>query len=251
MSRVFGSARLAAVLALLGGSATACSGAEEETCEIATADMSAVALVIDSGLDIRAAVDFELGDRRGRGAPLRLCDTDRLTINGSTPTEIDKADRIEYSVTLEPDAERSFSFVLDREAQGDRVTFDVQLPDALEFLSPMDGDPIPVADAQQVQWEPPLADGVIEVGMTEALGGGQCLVADTDGHTYEDLGGVQVPDTGLWDIPAGVLRSESLDPCATTYSLTRLASGDYPTDFERGGRVEARVERYQDVLIVP
>jgi len=251
MSLVFGSTRLVAVLALCSGWAIACSGEEEDTCEIATADISAVALVIDSGMDIRAAVDFELGDRRGRGSPLRLCDTDRLTINGSTPTEIDKADRIEHALTLEPDAERSFTFVLDREAQEDRITFDVELPDALEFLSPMDGDPITVGDAQQVQWEPAVADGIIELGMTEALGGGQCLVAEAEGHTYEDLGGIQVPDTGQWDIPAGALASESLDPCATTYSLTRLASGTYPAAFERGGRVEARVERYQDVLIVP
>ena len=219
--------------------------------------MSAVALVVDSGLDIRAAVDFELGDRRGRGSPLRLCDTDRLTINGQSPAEIDKANRIEYSISVEVEVEadvepeRRFSFVLDREAQGDRIAFEVELPAALEILVPMDGDTIAVGQPQQIEWEPPVVDGVVELSMREDLGGDECLVTTTDGHTYEDLGGVLVPDTGQWPISAGTLQTNSPEPCDATYTLTRLVRGDYPEGFERGGRIEARVERYRDVVIAP
>lgn len=236
------------VLAL--GIGPGCGANDGETCEIATDEISTVALVIDSGLDIRAAVDFEQGDRRGRGAPLRLCDTDLLTINGDTPAAIEKASRVEYSVTLPSDGDRRFDFVLERESE--TITFAIDLPSAFEILAPMDGDELQIGQAQPIEWEPPVDDqSTIQIGLSEALGGGQCLETTEPEAAYEGLGGVPVPDTGQWEVKADELRSDSPSACAATYTLTRLALGDYPAQFERGGRVEARVERYRQIQIVP
>ena len=88
------------------GLGAGCGGTDGDSCEVSTDQMSAVAVVIDSGWDIRAAIDFEEGDRRGRGTPLRLCDSDALTIDGRRADPIDKADRIEYARTLDADADR-------------------------------------------------------------------------------------------------------------------------------------------------
>jgi len=252
LARVRGSAGLGlAGLGLAAVVALGCSASDEETCEIVSEEMSAVALVIDSGFDIRVSVDFELGDRRGQGEPLRLCDSDRLTINGRTPTEIGKASRIEYAIDLEADGERSFAFVLEREDQEERIAFDIELPAPLEFLEPTGEEPVSVGEGQTVQWEPAVEGETIELSMSEALGGYECLESDTPGHDYERLGGVRVPDTGQWEIPAGAVGTDSPQPCMATYTLTRITRGSYPEQLERGGRVEARVERYRDVTIIP
>lgn len=240
--------------------ALGCNALDDETCEIATADISMVAQVIDSGLDIRATVDFERGDRRGAGAPLRLCDTDRLTINGMSPEAIDKASRVEYAVGFAADAERRFDFVLARQDQEERVTFSVDLPAAFEITAPAPAAELSFDQAQVVEWAPPAtADDTILVGLREELGGGQCIAppidpADPDPETespYEERDGVPVPDTGQWTVLAGELVTAVTEPCAVTYALTRLNLGDYPANFERGGRIEARVERYLDVIANP
>ncbi len=236
---------------LLAIAGAGCGGTELQTCEVATEDISAVALVIDSGRDIRAAVDFEQGDRRGRGAPLYLCETDRLTVNGQRTTEIDKASRVEYALSLPAESERSFRFELLREDEGDRITFDVELPAALEILTPMEYDPVAVEQDQLIEWEPAVEGSTLQVEMSEDLGGNQCVIAEGEGHTYEQGGGVQVDDTGQWTIPAGTLQTDSPEPCVARYTLTRVARGDYPTVLQRGGRVEARVERYREVIITP
>jgi hypothetical protein len=229
----------------------ACTGDESESCEIATEDISAVALVVDSGWDIRATIDFEAGDRRGRNSPLRLCDTDELTINGDVPDVIDKADRVEYAVSLPAESDRSFTFELDREAQGDRITFEVELPPAFQLTAPMSGDVIDFSQEQVLQWEPTVDDGSMRVGLGEAIGGGECLVATTDGHTYEAAAGVTVPDSGQWTIPAGVVGSEATEACTLTYTLSRVLLAPYPEVLEDSGRVEARTERYVDVVVQP
>jgi hypothetical protein len=233
---------------VLGGG---CSAGQGDSCEISTEEISAVSLIIDSGMDIRVAIDFEQGDRRGQGSSLRLCDADLLTINGQEPTEIVKASRIEYSLTVGPDADRSFAIVLDRQDQGDRIAFSAQLPVAFEILLPMDGDPLTLGQEQVVEWEPGVTDGTMHVGLAEELGAGQCLIAEQEGHTYEQLGGLGVPDTGRLTIIPNALKSMSNEPCAATYTLTRLVQGDYPEGLQRGGRVEARVERYRVVEVVP
>ena len=230
---------------------SACAGDESESCEIATEDISAVALVVDSGWDVRATIDFEAGDRRGRNSPLRLCDTDKLTINGEAPDEIDKADRFEYALSLPADGERSFVFELDRTSEGDHVTFEVDLPPAFQVTAPMDGAVIDFSQDQVLQWEPALEGGSMRVGLGEVVGGGECLVATTEGHTYEAAGGVTVEDKGQWTIPAGVVGSESTVACTLTYTLSRVALAPYPPALEGSGRVEARTERYVDVVIEP
>lgn len=243
-----GWARALAAVAFAAGLG-ACAGDEGETCEIATEDISAVALVVDSGWDIRAAIDFEAGDRRGRNTPLRLCDSDRLTINGNEPDELVKADLVEYAISLPADGVRRFAFVLDRDAEGDRIAFEVELPPPFEIVAPMDGDTIDLAQDQVLRWEPALEGGSMRVGLGEEIGGGECLVATTDGHTYESAGGVTVDDTGEWTIPAGVVGSESPRSCTATYTLSRVLLAPYPEALEGTGRVEARTERYVDVVV--
>jgi hypothetical protein len=234
---------------VLGLGLAGCEGSEGDTCEVATADVSAVALVVDSGWDIRAAIDFEAGDRRGRNSPLRLCDSDRLTINGDEPLVIEKADRIEYALSLPADGVRRFEFVLDRASEGDRIELQVELPPPFEILAPMAGAVIDPAQAQVIEWAPPLEGGAMAVEIGEEIGGGECLVATTPGHTYEAAGGVRVDDTGQWTIPAGALSSPSTLPCTLTYTLARVELARYPAALQASGRVEARTERYVDVEV--
>ena len=239
---------LAAGTSMLAAGLGACTGDEGETCEVATEDISVVALVVDSGWDIRAAIDFEAGDRRGRNAPLRLCDTDALVINDRIPDVIVKSDRVEYAISLPPDGARSFTFELDREAEGDRVVFEVELPPAFEITAPMDGDAIDYGQEQVLQWEPALEGGTMHVGLGEVIGGGECLAAHSEGHTYEAAGGVQVDDTGQWTIPAGAVSSMSPESCTLTYTLSRVLLAPYPDAFEASGRIESRTVRYVDVM---
>lgn len=236
---------LVGVLGLAG-----CTASDGNTCDVATADISAVALVVDSGWDIRAAIDFEAGDRRGGSSPLRLCDSDRLTINGTVPDAIAKADSIEYAVSLPADGARSFELVLDREADGDRVVFSVELPPAFEVVAPEDGAVVDFAQDQVLQWEPPVADGSLRVELGERIGAGECLTAMTEGHTYEAAGGVTVPDDGQWTIPAGSVASMATEDCTLTYTLSRVLLAPYPEAFEGSGRLEARTERYLDVVVL-
>lgn len=238
-------------LSIMAGTGLAgCGGTDGETCEIATGDISAVALVVDSGWDIRASIDFEAGDRRGGNSPLRLCDSDELTINGEAPEVIGKADRVEYSLSLPPDGARSFRFELDREAEGDHLTFAVDLPPAFELLAPMDGEAIDFSQEQVLQWEPALADGSMQVGLGEAIGAGECLVTTTEGHTYEMAGGITVADSGQWTIPANAVASMGEADCTVSYSLSRVVLAPYPAKLERSGRVEGRTERYVDVVVL-
>lgn len=245
--------RLATALLVfgLGPQSIGCGGTEGETCDVATSEISAVALVIDSGWDIRATIDFENGDRRGRNAPLALCSSDRLTINGMEPTQTNKADRVEYSLSLPADDTRSFRYELTRDAQGGKVTFEVELPPAFEVVTPMDGDPVDFGQAQVLTWEPPLEGASMRVALGESIGADECLLTNTEGHTYETAAGVTVPDAGQWTIPAGAVMSVGDQNCTVTYTLSRVELGTYPTALHRSGRIEARTERYVDVVVLP
>ena len=248
----FGRCTLFALALLVGGG---CAGEDGKTCEVPTNEISAVALVVDSGWDIRATIDFERGDRRGAGAPLRLCDTDVLTIDGEDPIETDKASSVEYSLSLPADAERSVRFTLVRQALGDRLDLDIELPPAFEILAPMDGDEVVLEQSPVVQWEPPLADGTMRMRVGEPLGGGQCLGwidPDTGAPMpapYEEPGGVQVDDDGEHGLTD--LRLQGPEPCDLTLVLARVVLGAYPASLTSGGRVEGRAERYVDVRAVP
>jgi hypothetical protein len=242
-----GLAGLAVIVLALG--LAGCGGTEGETCDIPTESISAVVLVIDSGWDIRATIDFEAGDRRGRNAPLRLCDSDVLEINGEAPQVIVKADRVEHSLSLPADGARSFRFELDRQAEGHQVTLTAELPPAFQVLAPMDGDEIDFSQEQVLQWEPALEGGSLQVGLGEAIGAGECLVTMSEGHTYEVAGGVTVEDRGQWTIPAGAVASMGEASCMVAYTLSRVTLAPYPSALERSGRVEARTERYVDVFV--
>lgn len=230
----------------------ACQTTAGESCDIGTSEISAVALVVDSGTDLRATIDFELGNRLGMTVPLRLCETDQLTINGQTTVELTKASRTEYTLALPIDGARAFTFTLDRQAVGEVIEFDAALPDAFELTAPMDGDALTLGGDQIVQWEPPLPDATFVVGLEETLGQGPCL--ETEGNSaidYFDRGGLQVPDNGQWTIAgADFSATTPARPCDLRVRLTRLSLGDYPTEMRSGGRIEARVERYVDVTTV-
>ncbi len=236
----------------------ACGAGEDETCEVPTEQMSAVAVVIDSGYDIRATIDFEAGDRRGRSAPLALCDSDVLTINGRSPSEITKANRIEYALGFEADAARRFRFELVREDQGERVTLDLTLPPPFEVINPVDGQQLPRDEELRLEWQPPDPGRVIQIELGEELGQGACLLTEDPAHEYKRQGGVQVPDRGDWTIPAGAITEGpgqaggagtggTDGTCPVTYLLSRVSLGEYPTTLQQGGRLEGRVERYVDV----
>lgn len=243
------------VLALAVGSvvgSVGCRGNEDQTCEVPTEEISVVALVVDSGLDIRATIDFERGDRRGTGAPLELCDlSDVLTINGQSTEEIVKASRIEHSISLPADAARTVRFLLERQSFGDQIDLQIELPPAFEVLAPMDGDGVALQAQPAVEWEPAQADGTMRVRLIEPLGGGQCVQSTVEGEVppYKEAAGVQTPDVGTHTIEG--MRLASPEPCDVTLELARVVLGDYPASLNSGGRVEARVERRVDVQAVP
>ena len=150
---------LAAGLAMALAAGLGCAADDGETCEIATEDISAVALVVDSGWDVRATIDFEAGDRRGANSPLRLCPTDQLTINDQDPVVTEKSDRIEYALSLPSDGARDFDFVLDRNAGEERIEMSIELPPPFEILSPMQDDIFEIPAEHIIEWEPPEDGG--------------------------------------------------------------------------------------------
>ncbi|MEM7156156.1 MAG: hypothetical protein AAF799_25100 [Myxococcota bacterium] len=233
-----------ACLALVA--ALGCTATENETCELTSDQLSVVAEVVDSGWDIRASIDFESGDRQGTNSPVRLCATDILTINGQTPIETTKASSIEYHLDWEADGERSVQFSIERQSLGEVIDLAVELPPTFEIVSPMDDDPLDRTNGQALEWEPANPDGTMQIRLHEELGGGQCII-DSDEQTYEEAGGVGVPDTGTWTIDASDLGSMTPLACNVTIGLTRVNLGDYPTTLGGGGRIEARTEREVDV----
>ncbi|MCH9687279.1 MAG: hypothetical protein K0V04_37945 [Deltaproteobacteria bacterium] len=229
---------------------TACANEDGDSCPIPTEEISAIAVVIDSGWDLRAAIDFEQGDRHGPGTPLRLCDADILEINGEPAQRIDKATRVEYSLTLPADGSRSFRFELVR-ADGDPVVLAIDLPAAFTLDNPASGDVLMTAEDQIIAWSPAEPEGTINVELGEALGEGTCIASADDAPEYKRPGGVQVPDTGQWTIPAGDLVGMSPQACPISYTLVRVERGDYPAALASGGRVDARVERHVEVQVDP
>ena len=238
-----------ALACLLLATAVGCNATESESCEIGSDQLSVVAEVVDTGWDIRATIDFENGDRQGTNSPLRLCATDLLTINGQDATETTKASRIEYALAWAADGDRSVRFTLERQTFGEVIDLVVELPPAFEILTPMDGDTL-TRDGQALEWEPINTDGTMQVRLYEELGGGQCII-DSDDQTYENPGGVGVPDTGSWTIDAADLGSMTQQECNITVALSRVTLGDYPTNLGGGGRIEARTERRVDVVDTP
>lgn len=230
-----------------------CAGTDDDTCEVPSGEISAVAVVVDSGGGIRATIDFERGDRRGAGAPLRLCEADVLTIQGQAPTESEKASRVEYSLSLPADAERTVRFSLDRQSQGGRIDLEVELPEAFEILTPMDGDTLALGSSPVIEWEPAVPDGIMRVRMIEPLGAGPCVRPSGeptgDAPTpvaYLEPAGVQADDTGSHALGDVALAGPS--ECELSLELARVVLGQYPDSLTGGGRVEARVERSVDVL---
>lgn len=213
------------------------------TCDVASDAMSVVATVVDAGPSIRAEIDFEDGDRSSLDRPLVLCDEDRLSINGEEPVETERPGRVVYGVTLPADADRNVVFQLDREGFGERVRVELPLPPGFEIVAPLADAVVPRASDLLLQWDPPTAEDTMRIGLGEEVGMGVCIYTEDGDHDYKTLAGIDVPDDGDWTIPSGSILSDGDAECSAYYTLKRIAPGEYPAAFGRGGYVEARVDR--------
>ena len=230
-----------ACLALAMSVAAACGQTATDTCGFANDELSIVAVVVDRGNVVRAEIDFEAGDRTLATTPLSVCEDETLRINDSSPTQTDKPERIVYSANLEADA-RTVTFSLSR-PDDDTVTVSIDLPEAFEVTAPTAGEMLSRGSDTVLTWEPPSPADQMRIELGEDIGGGICIFTDEGEHHYKDLGGVEVPDEGQWTVPAGSVHSDPGGPCNATYTLQRIVQGQYPASLQKGGFVEARVER--------
>ncbi len=232
--------RRAWLVLTLGG--VACGETQTDTCGLANDELSIVAVVVDRGDVVRAEIDFEAGDRTLDTTPLSVCEEETLRINDRTPTRTDKPERIVYSANLDAAQTRTVTFSLSR-SEDDTVTVAVDLPDAFDVTAPAPGEMVSRATDTVLTWVPDNPDGQMRIELGEEIGGGICIFTDEGEHHYKDLGGIDVPDQGRWTIPGGSVQSDYGGPCNATYTLKRIAQGEYPANLQEGGYVEARVER--------
>jgi hypothetical protein len=235
------------LFALFG--AGACVGEDQDTCGKENDEISAVAIVVDRGDVLRAEIDFEAGDRSGEAAPLFVCGDERLRINGDSPIETEKADRIIYAANLGAE-DRTVSFSLTR-PEGD-VSLSIDVPDPFDIVAPAEGAELSRAADAVVEWTPPVADRTMRIELGEEIGGGICIYTTDGEHDYKDRGGVDVDDgPGTWTIPAGTVAADGGGPCGAHYTLKRIAQGEYTSALSAGGYVEARVERTVTFVSTP
>jgi hypothetical protein len=225
-----------------------CQTVETDTCDFATDDLSAVAVVVDRGDVVRAEIDFEAGDRAVDAEPLSICEEETLRINGETPTRTDKAQRIVYSANLAA-TERTVTFSLERD-DGD-MSMAIDLPDAFEIVAPEPGAMLSRAAETIIAWDPPRSGEQLRIELGEEIGGGVCIFTEEGPHHYKKRGGVDVPDEGMWTIPGGSVHSDTDGPCVAYYTFQRIVQGTYPDVLHPGGYIEAQVERTITFASVP
>ena len=209
-----------------------CDEGRSDACDRDSSELSIIAVVVDSGSKVRAEIDFEVGDRMGVPAPVHVCPDDALRIAGKTTTITEKADRVVYSVTLPADTPRELDFSLQR-ADADAIEFTLPLPPAFTITAPAEAQDVPRSEDLVLTWEPVVEGGELRLGVEEDVGYGVCVVTESEGHDYKDRRGVDVPDTGSWTIPAGVVGSELTEPCPAYYVLKRTARATYPEALAR------------------
>ncbi len=242
---------LARLVLLTGAANAACEGDGTPTsCGVPTERLSVVATLVDNGEDLRAEVDFAVGDRSSGEGWVALCDGDELTIAGAEPEHTDRGGRVVYSHTEPATANRAFAFELTREGEG-AAAFTIALPPAFEITAPQPQGEIPRSADFVLQWEPPDPGGTMRIGLLEEIGGGVCLETLTAEHDYKNEAGVDVEDDGNWKIPAEVVDGGARDHCDAIYTFARFAAVEYPAQFATGGYLEGRAERRVAFVSVP
>jgi hypothetical protein len=214
-----------------------------QSCDFETGAMRLVAEVVDDGTVVRAEASFRSEDG-GYATAIELCEDDALTINGQAPTQTIKIDRVIYSLTRNfEEAQRDYTFELVRAERDEVIRARVTLPHTFEILTPANGESLSRAEELELTWTPPEPEDEIQIEIEEMLGGGICITTATAEHDYKRPGGIRVEDKGTWTIPPDVLGTELEEPCDAVYKLTRSVAGDYPDVLDRGGYIEARVQR--------
>lgn len=207
-----------------------------------------IARVVDNGVTVRAEMDLATGVRGELAVPWTNCSGDRLRINGRDTTRARKAGRVEYSAIFDAST-RDFEFELDRVRHAQILT-SVRLPDSFEITAPSPTEAVSRAAGNTIAWTPP-GTGTVRIEMAEEIGGGLCVLTDNPEHNYKAQGGVEVEDTGQWEVPAGVIASETDEVCDARYMVSRFAQGSYPEALAEGGFVEAQVLRAVVIVSEP
>lgn len=205
--------------------------------------LRAVDLRTDDGEEVRVGVDFATGNRGAISIQWAKCDGDRILINGQEARETEQGDRTEYTRTLDGDDGETVTVELDRATEDDVISASVERAPRFEMTAPEPGVEVSRSEPIELAWEPAAEGGEMQVELQEELGGGRCIVSDDVEHDYKGQGGVRVPDTGSWTVPAGVLTNDGELRCDARYVLRRFSSGDYPEGLAEGGFVEAQVLR--------
>lgn len=236
-------AALQTVLALVAFIAAGC---EDDDCTAPTSDLSMVAIFVDNGDTIRATVDFAYDRQSEFLSPWRRCSSDELLISGRVPIEIERGDRIEYSVDIDSAAEAMISI----RRHDTALDIVVPFPEPMDIVTPTAGAAVSRSETLVVEWSNPADQGMLHLQLFEQIGGGQCLSTPLDGHMYKDRG-YTVPDVGTWTIPIGTIQSVSEDPCEAALRLIRFLTASYPDELAPGGFIETRVERQVPFTSIP
>lgn len=222
------------------------SGCTPDRCKVGNDELSMVVRAVDilpeEGEEVRVGVDFATGDRARLPIPWRICDGDRVLINGQEAREAQQEDRTEYARTLDGEEGDVVTVELERAGE-DVVVASVQRPPRFTMLTPEPGASISRSEELVLTWEPPNEGGELQIEVQEELGGGRCIVSEDPTHDYKGVGGIRVDDTGMWTIPAGTLTNDGDLRCDARYVVSRFSRGDYPAELAPGGFVEAQVLR--------
>lgn len=222
-------------------------GCTPDRCKVGNDELSMVVRAVDllpeAGEEVRVGVDFATGDRSQLPISWKMCDGDRILINGEDARETQQEDRIEYTLTLDGSVGETITVELDRANEDEVVTASVERPPRFDVLTPEPGASISRSEDLVFTWEPANDGGEMQIELQEELGGGRCIVSDNPDHDYKGVGGVRVEDKGLWTVPGGVLTNDGDLRCDARYVLSRFSRGEYPEALAPGGFVEAQVLR--------
>ena len=227
--------------------AAAVVGCTPDRCKVGNDELSMVVRAVDllaqDGEEVRVGVDFATGDRSQISVSWKMCDGDRLLINGEDARETQQGDQIEYTLTLDGGLSETITVELDRASEDEVISASVERPLRFDLLTPEPGVSLSRSEDVVVTWAPADAGGEMQIELQEELGGGRCIVSDEPDHDYKGVGGVRVADEGRWTIPGGTLTNDGYLRCDARYVLSRFSRGEYPEALAAGGFVEAEVLR--------
>jgi hypothetical protein len=220
------------------------SGCMPERCRVGNGDLSMVVRAVDlygeDGEEVHVTVDFATGDRAYLPIPWSICEGDKVQINGEDARESQQDGFTVYTRAFPGDVGETITIELNRANEDDPIEASVERAPRFEVMSPEPGAALSRSEEIVLTWEPPLEGGEMQIELLEELGGGRCIVTDDPEHDYKGFGGVRVPDTGSWTIPASTLANEGELRCSARYVLRRFSRGEYPSNLAPGGFVEAQ-----------